>query len=324
MACMSSLDKQLSNPFSTGGGGHRFEIHVQASFVALMLSGGFAPCLPCRPIKKIKIQGKFAGYQTDDLIVFAQDSSDKVEYKLLGQIKHSITITESDSTFTEVIQSAWKDFNDPEVFTKKKDVLALITGPLSSTDISDVRTILEWARHSEDSKEFFQKVDLANFSSNQKRSKLKAFKTNLKKANNNEEVPDDETFDFLKHFHLLGYDLDIKAGVTLALLHSLIGQFSQKDVPSIWARVIEEVSSANQNAGTISVASLPEELGLVFKKPPVETIPESFVKPKTPKPHQAWGSQEEVKALTTAMLLGKWQETKESDVEIITRLIDGL
>lgn len=179
---MSSLDKQLSNPFSTGGGGPRFEIQVQASFVALMLAGGYAPCLPCSPIKKIKLQGKFSGYQTDDLIVFTQDLTSKKERKLLGQIKHSITITENDSTFGEIIQAAWRDFKNPHVFTKRKDVIALITGPLSATDTSDVRTILEWARHFEDSKEFFRNIDLANFSSDQKRSKLKAFKANLKKA----------------------------------------------------------------------------------------------------------------------------------------------
>ncbi len=321
---MSSVDKQLSNPFSTGGGGHRFETHVQASFVALMLAGGFAPCLPCSPINKIKLQGKFTGYQTDDLIVFTLDSRGKGDCKLLAQIKHSITITENDSTFEEVIQSAWRDFNNPQLFTKKRDVIALITGPLSATDTSDVRTILEWARHSENSYEFSQKVDLVKFSSEQKRSKLKAFKTNLKKANKNEEVPDDEIFDFLKHFHLLGYDLDIKAGVTLSLLHSLIGQYSQNDAPSIWTKIIEEVSSANQNAGTISAESLPKDLLSVFKKPRIETIPENFVIPRTPKPPKSWGEKTEVTALTTAMLVGKWNESRQSDIEIIKRLIDGL
>src|SRR3972149_5244280 len=69
--CMNT-GKQLSNPFSTGGGGGLFEAHVQASFVALMLTGGFAQCLPCWPIKKIKLQGKYAGYDTDDLIVFVE------------------------------------------------------------------------------------------------------------------------------------------------------------------------------------------------------------------------------------------------------------
>lgn len=50
---MTSKRKQLSNAFSTGGGGPHFESHVQASYVTLMLTGGFAPCLPCWPVSGI-------------------------------------------------------------------------------------------------------------------------------------------------------------------------------------------------------------------------------------------------------------------------------
>jgi len=320
---MSSGNKQIGNPFSTGGGGSHFEAQVQASFVALMLTDGYVPCLPCRPISKIKLQGKFAGYQTDDLIVFVQDSSGKGQCKLLGQVKHSINITERDSTFAEVIQSAWDDFNNDKVFTKGKDAIALITGPLSATDTNDVRILLDWARQSENSAEFFQKVEMAYFSSDAKRSKLQAFKANLVKANSDNEVSNDEIFEFLRHFHLLGYDLDIKAGVTLALLHSLIGQYSPSDVYSIWARLVDEVQSANQNAGTISPASIPEDLLSTFKQRRVETIPAELVKPQTPIPPKAWSDQSQVAALTIAALLGKWNERSEHDVEIIKRLIDG-
>ncbi|MDD5461533.1 MAG: hypothetical protein PHG00_07855 [Methylococcales bacterium] len=136
--------KNLSNPFSTGGGGPHFEAHVQASFVALMLTSGFAPCLPCYPITKIQLQAKFAEYGTDDLIVFVESSDSGQEHKMFGQIKHSISITEKDKMFGEVIQAAWNDFNNTSLFTRNSDVVALITGPLSATDIGDVRTILEW------------------------------------------------------------------------------------------------------------------------------------------------------------------------------------
>ncbi len=40
--------KNPSNPFSTGGGGVHFEAHVQASFVALMLTGVYAPYYYCK------------------------------------------------------------------------------------------------------------------------------------------------------------------------------------------------------------------------------------------------------------------------------------
>ncbi|MFT3895628.1 MAG: hypothetical protein QM730_28740 [Anaerolineales bacterium] len=109
---MRKKTKQLSNPFSTGGGGGHFEAHVQASFVALMLVGGVAPCLPNLPISKIKLQGKFAGYDTDDLIIYAEKPESNQQSKILGQIKHSIRITEKDSIFSDVIQAAWSDFNN--------------------------------------------------------------------------------------------------------------------------------------------------------------------------------------------------------------------
>lgn len=40
---MSEEGAQLSNPFSTGGGGLNFERHVQAGFIVLMLTGGVVP-----------------------------------------------------------------------------------------------------------------------------------------------------------------------------------------------------------------------------------------------------------------------------------------
>lgn len=82
--------KNLSNPFSTGGGGPHFEAYVQASFVALMLTVGFAPCLACYPISKIQLQAKFAGYDTDDLIVFVENPDGEQKRKILG---HSVMIT---------------------------------------------------------------------------------------------------------------------------------------------------------------------------------------------------------------------------------------
>lgn len=273
---MKKSGKQLSNPFSTGGGGGMFEAHVQASFLALMLTGGFAPCLPCWPIRKIKLQGKYAGYDTDDLVVYIENPSSSATRKMLAQIKHTISITEKDKMFGEVILAGWKDYNNDAIFNKNNDVIALITGPLSATDVNDVRTILEWSRHMESAEEFIRNVMLANFSSSSKQKKLQAFRAQLVSANGGNPVTDGVLFDFLKHFHLLGYDLDIKAGVTLSLLHSLIGQHSQDNARDLWSRLVDEVQTANKNAGTITRENLPEDLQDIFKQRAYEVIPKRF------------------------------------------------
>ena len=209
--------KQLSNSFSTGGGGHDFENSVQAVFVVLMLTGGVVPCIQPLPIKEIKLQGKYAGFNTDDFIAFAESGNGRQKAKLLAQIKHSISITENDQTFGEVIQAAWADFQDANIFTPETDRFALITGPLTAHDIEHARIILDWARQSAAAKEFLDKVELGKFGAEPKQTKLAAFREQLKKANKNVDVGDEQFWKFLKCFHLLGFDLDATSGVTLSL-----------------------------------------------------------------------------------------------------------
>jgi hypothetical protein len=225
-----------------------------------MLTGRVSPCLPPWPITRIKLQGAYAGFDTDDFIVYTRDSRSQGEAKLLAQIKHEITISERDETFVEVIQAAWNDFNDPNVFTVGADAIALITGPLSTTDINHVRPLLEWARHSEGEREFLSKVNTSQFSSELKRAKLQAFKVNLIRANGGADVPNRQFWEFLKAYHLLGYDLDTESGNTLSLIQSLIAQSSEESPPALWSRIVDAVQSANQNAGTITPETLPREI----------------------------------------------------------------
>ena len=260
---MSTTKKQLSNAFSTGGGGINFETRVQAAFVTLMLCGGVAPAMPPWPISKIKLQGKHVGFETDDFIAFVAAPGGGSEQKLLAQIKHSLSITEKDTTFRDVIAAAWSDFNNPRVFQRQCDQFALITGPLSALDIEATRWVLERARHSESSKDFFEKMALGKFVGERQRVKLRAFQDQLKNANG-ADVSLDECWQFLKCFHLLGYDLDIQAGVTLSLIHSMVGQFAGDQAKFAWLSVLDAVQASNQNAGTISRDTLSPEVVKLF------------------------------------------------------------
>lgn len=256
--------KQQSNPFSTGGGGGNFETRVQAAFVVLMLTGRIAPCLPAWPITRIKLQGRYAGYHTDDFIAFTQDPQSGKEAKLLAQLKHSIGITEGNETFGEVIQAAWQDFNNPSTFNTETDAFALITGPLSFAEINNTRTLLEWARHCEDDKEFLYKINTKGFSNETKKNKLEAFRFHLTKANGGNNVSDEQLWNFLKCFHLLGYDLDTESGSHLSLILSLIAQSSTENASLLWSRILDCVQTGNQTAGTITLENLPKEIRRSF------------------------------------------------------------
>lgn len=326
---MAQDEKQLSNPFSTGSGGARFEANIQATFVTLMLSGGYAPCLPAWPIVEIKLQGAVSGYGTDDLIVFVENPANNERRRLLGQVKNSIKITAKSPLFAEVVQAAWNDFNTTDVFTKGKDIIALITGPINATDTDGVNGLLEQARHTRDADEFFTQVARANFCSDTVRVKLEAFKVQLKAANRGCDVNNTDLYEFLKHFHLLGYDLAKKGSVISSLLQSHISQFN-KDIPDkIWYQILSEVQDFNQYAGTITTETLSENLVDHFRKPMITHIPKGLTKEETVGEAKVadepivtdWNQHASASKLALAMLLGSWNESNEADLEVVSQMV---
>jgi len=260
---VNSVTKEQASPFSTGSGGATFETRVQAAFTVLLLTGQSAPCLPNYSIYKLGVQVRWDDFATDDLVVYTQQKQTKQEAKLLAQIKHDIAITSSSTVFADVIKSAWYDFCGDH-FNVGTDHIMLITGPLSSADTNHVRPILEWARHSITATEFLKKVNTPKLSSDAKRSKLEAFRIQLKAANGGTDVNEEQLWSFLKAFYLIGYDLDTESGSTLALLHSLIANYAGETAHLIWSRIIETLQNANQNAGTITLETLPKDVVDIF------------------------------------------------------------
>ncbi|MDH4162260.1 MAG: hypothetical protein OEW15_06160 [Nitrospirota bacterium] len=320
----SKAKKLLSNPRSTGGVGFHFEAHVQASFVALMLTGGYAPALPCWPIRQVKLQGKIDGFDTDDLVVYVRNGNTREECKLLGQIKHSIGFTKGNTVLAEVMYAAWSDFNNTVLFDKRKDAIALITGPLNETDAHNVVWLLDQARHTKDSAEFFRNVNQTRFSPSKAKEKLDVFRHHLKGANGNKKVADEVLYIFLNRFYLLGYDLGKEVGVVLSLLHSHISQFNSSYPQWAWSRVVDIVETWNQDAGTVTLEKLPQDLRDAFKQRPAASIPAEYVKPDVPRSTSSLTAQVSPLALAIAALVGQWDESNESDLDVIKRLIDGL
>lgn len=317
--------KQLSNPFSSGGGGVAFENQVQTIFVVLMLTGGVVPCLPPWPIKKIKLQGRNQDYNTDDFIAFTEERSTGRKAKLLAQIKHRISFTENDSTLAEAIQAAWLDFNNTTLFDPTIDAIAVLSGPLTSDDVENVRTILEWARHYATALEFVENIQMGNFSSEGKRKAFGVFRAQLKRANNGVELSDEQLWQFTRCFHVLGYDMDVRSGVTLSLLQSHISQFTNDNASGIWGMVSREVASFNQNAGTMTIEMMSDSVKSAFSKHVErEFAPKDVTEARTDHPSgPAPYGPEQANALALASLVGQWNENAEGDRDSIRKLIEG-
>lgn len=241
-----------SNPFSTGGGGTNFEISVQTYFSACMLMGWKIPGLKEADIKKMKLQGRYEGFNTDDCIIYGKNGG-----KLLCQIKHTIAITEGDSTFKEVMEAAWNDFDNKDLFDKDNDRIALVTAGLSATDIKNTKYIFQWARACNDKDEFLHKMYLPNFSSKEKQNKYEIIKEHLKRANSG-IISDDEVWQFLKHFNILILELDVPdSAISLAITEG-IDQFAHKD--NFGAELYRYIADLNQNAGTVTAEKIASDL----------------------------------------------------------------
>jgi hypothetical protein len=312
--------KILSNPYSTGGGGGQFETAVQACFVTLMLTGGYAPCLVPWPVVEVKLQGKIEGFETDDLIVYVEDPVTKERRRLLGQVKHSVSITAKDAVMGEVIAAAWADFNNDDLFAKGRDAIALITGPMSAVDHRNVGFLLNQARSAKDAAEFYRNVRTARFSPTKAEEKLAAIETHLTSANGGAALSEEQVFEFLRHFHVVGYDLDNDAGVSLSLLHSHMAQFDMELPHWAWARVLQVVQSANRSAGTLTRAALPEDLLTRFVRQPATVFPKELEASDEPKAVD-WARHPDASYLARASLIGSWDEKNEADIREISKYL---
>lgn len=266
-----SLDlKKQSNPFSTGGGGVNFETRIQAAFAIALLTQSCVPCLSqSMRAKELKFQNKYEGSNTDDFVLVASDKSGNIS-KLYAQIKHDITISESigseekSSTFSDVINSAWKDFKS-DSFNRKNDAFALITGPIPKLDVANTLPVLEWAKYSSSSSDFIKKSKTKGFTSEAKLKKLNILRTQLENANGGKEITDDELWEFLRVFYLVSFDLDSQHSVVAHLLCSLIQCYSEESPSLVLSKVITCVQEFNQNAGSLTLKNTPEEVRELFQ-----------------------------------------------------------
>ncbi|MBI4560375.1 MAG: hypothetical protein HY706_22535 [Candidatus Hydrogenedentes bacterium] len=257
-----------------------------------------------------------AGFSTDDFIAFTTEPGGAREAKLLAQIKHAVAITEGDDIFEGVICAARADFNDRSLFDAEKDAIALITGPSSTVDTENARPLLEWASTSVDAKEFVDKVNRRRSSSNDKRDKLRAFRAQLGKAKGS-SVTDDELWAFMKSFHLLGDDFDIENGVMVSLLRSVIGRNATAMFHRGWEKIVDHVQYVNQNAGTITVATVPADIREAFSERPSRTMPAELVLRRPSMSVGLLAIAQSQNELTMALMLGEWNDSSQADIRTI-------
>jgi hypothetical protein len=260
---MAISPKKLVNAYSSGNGGVHFESRVVASFVSVMLSRGMCPGLDGCRINWVASQNRYRRVQTDDVLVHATHLATDKPVRLYGQVKHRPAIRKDDKQFLEVIAAAWHDFINTELFNKKYDVIALITGPLSEKEGRETRDLLEHARLAGSEFAFYEQLKPENFISKGAQKRLRVFEHAVHVAIGKTPTRT-ELYEFLRCFRILGYDLDIQAGVTLALIQSLIGLATYKDPDDAWRLIHDHVQHAISRAGEFVSDEMPRSIMDLF------------------------------------------------------------
>lgn len=245
--------------FQKGGGGTNFEQYVQSAFLTTLIVRGNVPCIPSAELIEVAFQTTNKGYETDDLLAVAK--SDLGTHRLLAQIKHNLTFSDSDSNlvFKEVISSFWKDFNNTEKFDKQKDRLLIIKSGLTNNERNHVRAIFNWAKTHSSATDYLDEVKRVDA----KKKYLDIFHSVVKQANEGNEIAEENLWQFLRCMDLLEYDFLNEGSIDENYLINLIklskNNSSTSNEKEIWDSIYAFAAKYNKDGGSVTLESIAKE-----------------------------------------------------------------
>lgn len=258
---MTPTNTSIASPTATGGEGIRYENLVQSFFVLSMLIEDGVHGFPNCVIERIQLQGRTAGFQTDDCILFLKNTNLSTEHKYLVSVKKTLSFTKSNEDFRDSLAGMWTDFKNGAVFDPQTDKFAIVTSNLSQTDHNDfVQGVLSFAKHSNTLEELNQKLQ----SSSQKQEKLAVVKEILQEAYT-DTLSDSELLQFLKCLEIIVFDENQHVAVAEGRIRRTI---NTTDPRSVWNIICQEVSPKNSSAGLITRETISDNLKNTFNSVP--------------------------------------------------------
>lgn len=243
----------VTSPYSSGGGGFRFEDRVAAYYLASLLTESAARGLIGTHPAVVMAQRAELGHPLDDIIIegvtVAGDTS-----RLSIQLKSKLTFTAGDDEWTETVRRAWVTVND-QGFNSAFDRVGVAMGTLTARADSHYRPVLTWARYSASGEDFVRRVQQPDFSHKDRT----AFVDNVRRiiaAELGRDASDDEVWRLLRSFVILHFDFlsDASSGDAASILGQLQSYFSPADrprAPDVWNYLAQSASTLIPAAGSL-------------------------------------------------------------------------
>lgn len=256
--------KQISNPFSTGGGGVSFENLVAAFYVSnLMCDKLIHGHHEAGIVKEISFQNRWMGLGVDDILVygsamiFSEQHKRNISPKLILQIKSRLNFRPSDSKFINVLKECWQTFNQSS-FNLGYDKIGILLGSIDAKVKNNFIKLLDWAKTSDSSTEYFSKLKVQNYSSQEMRDYLEIIGKILPNIQKN------NLWEFLRHLKVLELDLlssDSKFYLdSIENLRSIVINKDYTKAIALFSCILDKCAYYNKNGGRISFNTLHKDV----------------------------------------------------------------
>jgi hypothetical protein len=248
--------KQVSSPVSTGGGGILFQARTQALYVANMLTGlPTAPGVAGGRVLSVRFEARYTGAHTDDIYCEVEAPSSE-RWRCFVQCKRKFDVIESDSTFADAYQAAWRDWLDQGPFRRSRDTLSIASTAPASTSLDAAREVCQLARASDDLADFLKKLKAPGLKAKRVPEAWRVF-CELSKPMLDTAYSDDQVLAFTKRLRLDVHDLGSDDTQEMVMLGASLGAWcSQPEKGELFrAALTEYCLEMGQKPGTATAAS---------------------------------------------------------------------
>ena len=264
------MPNNVGSPFSTGGGGYRFESRVGAYYLLSLLCGNITRGID-GVTKNVKFQQKFAGNLLDDIVVVTD--SGELEKTLSLQVRHRIHVTQNNIEFKQLIGECWKMFNDENKIqiNIEHDRLGIIVSSLTQNVKDHLLPVLETAKNTYDESIFLKSIFHGGHSQ-EKRRFVDLFRKILSECSG-DQISDKKLWQFLRMLNIMVFDIenDTSSDMTKCLGDSITltenGDHSKARI--LFDTLTNISSNLAKLGGSVDLISLRQQLLHLSLKEPI-------------------------------------------------------
>ena len=241
----------MTSPYTAGGGGTHLEASIVASsFVAVLCETPFRG-LPGKYAIEARTQRAGFGEPLDDLILTGVDERG-TRTKLHLQVKNSLTFTESDAEWRDVLRRAWDTLSAPG-FNSAAERLGVGVGTYNARVDRHYQATLSWALHSIDGDHFVERIEKEDFSHQDKRAFVQSVR-NILAAHIKRALSNSELWVFLRSFLIIHFDFQAgdssrDAANVLDRLRNALPPDHREKAGDIWNHLIQRTGKIIPTGG---------------------------------------------------------------------------